>query len=244
MTGMTPAWLTLSGRYVEVPPYILRPTMRLAYCTGMRRCPPCSTKTTPMTMISAAMQTNVKTMPPRLSRMFLPSPGGMAEAMLAKINSDMPLPTPRSVASSPIHITSAAPAVITMTITANVVMFRPSPWPWMMSRVQPCSRPPLAASATMLVACRIASAIARYLVYCVILVWPACPLLAQLFEARDDDRQQLHDDARGDVGHDAHREHGQLQQGATGEQVDQRVDLPGLTPPADLGDALLDVGGS
>jgi len=31
--------------YVEVPPYILRPTIRLAYCTGMRRWA-CSMKAT------------------------------------------------------------------------------------------------------------------------------------------------------------------------------------------------------
>ncbi len=37
MTGMTPAWFTLSGRYVVVPPYILRPIIRFAYCTGSRR---------------------------------------------------------------------------------------------------------------------------------------------------------------------------------------------------------------
>ena len=58
MTGMTPAWLTLSGMYVELPPNILRPTMRRAYCTGMRRWP-CSMKMTaattvmPMTMTTA-----------------------------------------------------------------------------------------------------------------------------------------------------------------------------------------------
>jgi len=51
------------------------------------------------------------------------------------------------------------------------------------------------------------------------------PLLAQLLEARDHHRQQLHDDARGDVGHDADREHRQLQQRAAGEHVDQRVEL-------------------
>ena len=45
MTGMTPAWLTFSGMYVEEPPNILRPTIRRAYCTGMRRCP-CSMKMT------------------------------------------------------------------------------------------------------------------------------------------------------------------------------------------------------
>ncbi len=86
---------------------------------------------------------------------------GMRAAMPAKISSDMPLPMPRSVTSSPIHITSAAPAVITSTMTTRVKMFRPSLWPWMMSSVQPCSSPPLAASATMLVACRMASATAR-----------------------------------------------------------------------------------
>ena len=36
---MTPAVLTLSGRCVVCPPYIFRPTTRLAYWTGMRRCP-------------------------------------------------------------------------------------------------------------------------------------------------------------------------------------------------------------
>ena len=48
---------------------------------------------------------------------------------------------------------------------------------------------------------------------------------SQLFKPRNDHGEQLHDDARGDVGHHADREHGQLQQRAAGEQVDQRVDL-------------------
>ena len=127
MTGITPAWLTLSGRYVDVPPYMRRPTMRLAYWTGMRRWP-CSTNTTPMMMISAATQTAANTRPPRLSRMVLPSIG-MRAAMPAKIISDMPLPMPRSVTSSPIHITSAAPAVSTSTMTTRVKMFRPRSGP-------------------------------------------------------------------------------------------------------------------
>ena len=41
------------------------------------------------------------------------------------------------------------------------------------------------------------------------------PLLLQLLEARDDHGQQLHDDGRRDVGHDADREDRQLQQRAT-----------------------------
>jgi hypothetical protein len=66
-------------------------------------------------------------------------------------------------------------------------------------------------------------------------------LLAQLFEARDDHRQQLHDDAGRDVRHDADREDRQLQQSPTREQVDQGVDLSGVTA-ADLLDALLHIG--
>ena len=45
MTGMMPAWFTLSGMYVELPPNILRPTIRRAYWTGIRRCA-CSMKMT------------------------------------------------------------------------------------------------------------------------------------------------------------------------------------------------------
>ena len=45
MTGMTPAWLILSGMYVDAPPYIRRPTIRLAYWIGIRRCA-CSIKAT------------------------------------------------------------------------------------------------------------------------------------------------------------------------------------------------------
>ena len=57
MTGMTPAWLTFSGRYVEVPPYIRRPTIRLAYCTGIRRWA-CSTKTTAAMTARPSRQTS------------------------------------------------------------------------------------------------------------------------------------------------------------------------------------------
>ena len=33
--GMTPAWLILRGRCVDCPPYILLPTTRFAYWTGI-----------------------------------------------------------------------------------------------------------------------------------------------------------------------------------------------------------------
>ena len=77
--------------------------------------------------------------------------------------------------------------------------------------------------------------------YCVSFGLAGLALFAQLLEARDHHAQQLHDDAGGDVGHDADREHRQLQQRAAGEQVDQRVDLRRVAA-ADLRHALLHVG--
>ncbi len=52
-------------------------------------------------------------------------------------------------------------------------------------------------------------------------------LLLQRLEPRDHHDEKLQDDAGRDVGHDAQREDGQLEQGATGEQVDQAVE-PGI----------------
>ena len=37
MTGMTPPEFTFSGRWVAPPCVMRRPTIRFAYCTGMRR---------------------------------------------------------------------------------------------------------------------------------------------------------------------------------------------------------------
>ena len=37
MMGITPDMLTFMGMWVDWPPYIFRPTTRLAYWTGMRR---------------------------------------------------------------------------------------------------------------------------------------------------------------------------------------------------------------
>ena len=48
---------------------------------------------------------------------------------------------------------------------------------------------------------------------------PGLPLLVQVVKSWDDDPQQLNDDRRRDVGHDAQREDRQLQQSTTREQV-------------------------
>ena len=57
MTGMTPPELTLRGRRVDWPPIILRPTMRLAYWTGMRRSERSTKTMKATTAIMPAMRT-------------------------------------------------------------------------------------------------------------------------------------------------------------------------------------------
>ena len=57
MTGMTPAVLMRSGMWVDCPPYIRRPTMRLAYWTGILRCPSCITMTAAVTATIMTIKT-------------------------------------------------------------------------------------------------------------------------------------------------------------------------------------------
>src|SRR6266487_4146217 len=90
MTGMTPAWLTFLGMYVEVPPYIRRPTIRLAYCTGMRRCA-CSMNTMPVTTTTTTATDSTEVNGPLVWKMVI---------------------------SSPIHMMTAVPATMVMTIVA------------------------------------------------------------------------------------------------------------------------------
>ena len=125
MTGMMPAWFTLSGMYVEVPPNILRPTIRLAYCTGIRRCA-CSMKMTAAMMTRPITITMPKTHQPFASSGPAHSGAGKVATIWVKIRIDMPLPMPRSVISSPSHMITAVPAVMVRTMTRNVAV--PSLW--------------------------------------------------------------------------------------------------------------------
>ena len=96
------------------PPSIRLPTIRLAYCTGMRRWD-CSTKMTPaITTRPRAITSRKTTQPWEPGRAtFRPhSALGKVAAIWVKIITDMPLPTPRSVISSPIHMMTLVPAVI------------------------------------------------------------------------------------------------------------------------------------
>lgn len=177
MTGITPAWFTLIGMYVLLPPYVRRPTMRLAYCTGMRRCD-CSTKTTAIMMRRPIAMTMTSVVIPPVPAAIAPNADGNEAAIDVKMSSDIPLPTPRSVMSSAIHMMTAVPAVIaaTMRTTRTMLMTAFSGVAadsLSMSRTfsqaalpVPNSVPDFATVASV-VACRIARAMVRYRVYCV-----------------------------------------------------------------------------
>src|SRR5690606_25231018 len=159
ITGMTPAWFTFNGKYVEVPPYIRRPIIRLAYCTGIRRWA-CSMNTTVAKTATANAHTTPNTSGPCWLKMLTPS-AGTRDAIEVKISSDMPLPIRRSVISSPMQLSSAAPAVVVTTVAVGVE----APSGGKGETVQPGNSCPRTASATMPVACSTDSAIVRYRVY-------------------------------------------------------------------------------
>ena len=148
----------------------LRPTTRLAYCTGMRRWD-CSTKTTSAmtsTMIaSTTMNLLTPPLPPAIDHMF----EGNRAAIEVKISRDMPLPTPRSVISSPSHMIRPVPAVMVITITSMVTQLLFG----ITGCVHPWNRLPERATAMIVVDCRIARPMVRYRVYCVSRDWPAWP---------------------------------------------------------------------
>ena len=236
MTGITPAWLTFSGRYVErsavhAPAHhalgVLHRDAALALLDEHHADDDDQRGHTDRGEDDpAAAVQDAACLRPEFGRRYP-----------TKISSDMPLPMPRSVTSSPIHITSAAPAVITSTMTTRVKML----WLAMMSSVAALQQAAVGRQrhdAGGLQDGQRDSQIARVLRH---LGLAGLAFFSQLFEPRNDHGEQLHDDARGDVGHHADREHGQLQQRTAGEQVDQRVDLPGF-PAAGLLDALLHVG--
>src|SRR6185312_964802 len=82
----------------------------------------------------------------------------------------MPLPTPRSVISSPSHMMTAVPAVMQITIVLMVKTEELG-----IRLLQPVIRLPDRASAMMPVDCRMARPMVRYRVYWVILAWPDWP---------------------------------------------------------------------
>ena len=142
------------------------------------------------------------------------------------MSSDMPLPTPFSVTSSPIHMMRPVPAVSVMMMRIVVTMLSSG----MIGSWQFGSSWPERASDTSVVAFSRPRAMVRYRVYCVSFDWPGGALLVELLEPGNDHPEQLHDDAGRDVRHDAQGEDGHLQQCTAAEQVDELVDTArGLT---------------
>ena len=80
---------------------------------------------------------------------------GRLDTTLVKISSDMPLPTPRWVISSPIHISSAVPLVRVRTTTKTVHALKSG------SRSTLPTRPPLWNRKAKLVDCTTAMEIVR-----------------------------------------------------------------------------------
>jgi hypothetical protein len=105
MTGMTPAMLTRSGRYVEPPDVIRRPTIRFAYWIGILRWPSW-TKTTEATMASATSGKKIRSIGPPFHQAVTPS--GRLVRIDAKMRIEMPFPMPRFVICSPMHMSRHA----------------------------------------------------------------------------------------------------------------------------------------
>ena len=105
-----------------------RPTIRFAYWIGIRRWP--SWMKTTATMIAERDQREEEL----LHRAAVDpgvDPGGSEVRIEAKISSEMPLPMPRFVISSPIHISSVVPAVSVITIrTRRPALKSSAPWRW------------------------------------------------------------------------------------------------------------------
>ena len=119
ITGMTPLVFTRRGRWVGWPPYMRRPTTRLAYWTVMRRWPR-STNTmaaTTATIIATRRRAASRpSSPRRIISTVLIIPRGKPTTMPAKMSRLIPLPIPRSVICSPSHMMNAVPVVRVSTV--------------------------------------------------------------------------------------------------------------------------------
>ena len=164
----------------------------------------------------------MKTSQPRAMPIAQSETGNCA-AIDVKISSDMPLPMPRSVMSSPIHMMRPVPAVIVMTMSriayqASFVMScEHSGAPGREQR----ARTGDGDERRRLEHAERDGEVARVLREARL---ARLALLVEGLEVGDDHAQQLHDDRRGDVGHDAQREDRQLEQCTAREEVDQLVE--------------------
>ena len=135
--------------------------------------------------------------------------------------SDMPLPMPRWVMSSPIHISSAVPAVSVSTISST----RGDGRSWGPGRGSGCCAPkpppPLWNRNTRPVDWMIAMADREVAGPLGDLALTDRALLLPLLELGDHHREDLHDDRAGDVRHDPEREDRELGERAAGEELEE-----------------------
>ena len=83
----------------------------------MRRWPSCTNTTATTTPIATSGKKSFSSGPPLIHALI---PAGADVRIDAKISSEMPLPMPRFVISSPIHMSSVVPAVsVTMISTSR-----------------------------------------------------------------------------------------------------------------------------
>ena len=140
----------------------------------------------------------------------------------------MPLPTPRSVISSPIHMITAVPDTIVITMVRMVSGVGSGISGW---NAGPQPLPENAAP--VLAACTYTTAYIRPSPTADVpgvlgdLRLAGLALLPQRLQPRDDLGEHLHDDAGRDVRQDADREHGQVQQRVAAEQVQDGEDPGG-----------------
>ncbi len=127
MIGITPAWLTFSGRYCRVPPKTRRPRTCLADWVGIRRWLSVIAITPTTTAMNRPIRIRIVMMPylpgsgvsfeVELSQSCLRATGSRAR-MPAMINRLIPLPIPYSSICSPTHIRKIVPAVMMQTQTS------------------------------------------------------------------------------------------------------------------------------
>ncbi len=123
MMGITPAVLTLRGMCVFCPPYTLRPTTRLAYCTGIFLVPCVNNTTKQMTKNIMPINTisdNKFRTSSLTSVISLMITFGNPDIIPTMIIKEIPFPIPFSVTRSPIHISSIVPVtILTIAVSTN-----------------------------------------------------------------------------------------------------------------------------
>ena len=116
--GITPEVLIFSGICVESPPNMRVPTWRFGYCTTIRRCARSMNTMNAITRTASTMKPTMKngdSAPVRPRSSSDASAFGRLATMPDMMISDVPLPTPRAVICSPIHIRNIVPPTSVIT---------------------------------------------------------------------------------------------------------------------------------